>query len=92
MNKPVIGISCGDINGIGTELIIKTFSDNRILEQCTPVIFTSNKLLNFYKKAVPDVHFNYQNTRDLSRVSPRTCRCRRYYAGTYPGPGNSTDQ
>jgi 4-hydroxythreonine-4-phosphate dehydrogenase len=71
MNKPVIGISCGDINGIGTELIIKTFSDNRILEQCTPVIFTSNKLLNFYKKAVPDVHFNYQNTRDLSRVSPR---------------------
>ena len=33
--KPVIGISCGDLNGIGIELIIKTFSDNRILEQCT---------------------------------------------------------
>jgi 4-hydroxy-L-threonine phosphate dehydrogenase PdxA len=32
-HKPVIGISCGDINGIGTELIIKTFTDHRILEQ-----------------------------------------------------------
>lgn len=47
--KPVIGISCGDLNGIGIELIIKTFSDNRILEQCTPVIFASNKAINFYK-------------------------------------------
>lgn len=69
MNKPVIGISCGDINGIGTELIIKTFSDHRILEQCTPVIFASNKLLNFYKKAVPEVHFNYQSTKDLQKIS-----------------------
>jgi 4-hydroxythreonine-4-phosphate dehydrogenase len=45
-NKPVIGISCGDVNGIGIELIIKTFSDNRILEHCTPVIFASNKVIN----------------------------------------------
>src|SRR6476620_1922998 len=69
MNKPVIGISCGDLHGIGTELIIKTFSDNRILEHCTPVIFASNKLINFYKKSVPEAHFNYQNIRDLTRVN-----------------------
>ena len=71
MNKPVIGISCGDINGIGTELIIKTFSDHRLLEQCTPVIFTSNKLINFYKKSVPDAHFSYQNIKDFTRVNPK---------------------
>lgn len=71
MNKPVIGISCGDINGIGTEVIIKTFSDHRILEQCTPVIFASNKLINFYRKAVPDAHFNYQSTKDITRISPK---------------------
>jgi 4-hydroxythreonine-4-phosphate dehydrogenase len=71
MNKPVIGITCGDINGIGTELIIKTFSDHRILEQCTPVIFANNKLINFYKKSVPDAHFNYQNIKDFSRVNAR---------------------
>lgn len=71
MNKPVIGITCGDINGIGIELIIKTFSDHRILEHCTPVIFASNKLINFYKKSVPDAHFNYQNIKDFTRVSPK---------------------
>lgn len=71
MNKPVIGITCGDINGIGTELIIKTFSDHRILEQCTPVIFASNKLINFYKKSVPEAHFNYQSIKDFTRVNPK---------------------
>jgi 4-hydroxythreonine-4-phosphate dehydrogenase len=71
MNKPIIGITCGDINGIGTELIIKTFSDHRILEHCTPVIFASNKLINFYKKSVPEAHFNYQNIKDFSKVNPK---------------------
>ncbi|MBB1284814.1 4-hydroxythreonine-4-phosphate dehydrogenase PdxA [Flavisolibacter sp. BT320] len=71
MNKPVIGISCGDINGIGPEVIIKTFSDHRILEYCTPVIFASAKLLNFYRKAVPDAHFNYQSIREFSKLSPK---------------------
>lgn len=70
-NKPVIGISCGDLNGIGIELIIKTFSDNRILEQCTPVIFASNKVINFYKKSVPESNFNYQSTREFNRVNAK---------------------
>jgi 4-hydroxythreonine-4-phosphate dehydrogenase len=67
--KPVIGISCGDLNGIGIELIIKTFSDSRILELCTPVVFASNKVINFYRKSIPDVNFNYQNTKDFSRLN-----------------------
>src|SRR4026209_504854 len=69
--KPVIGVSCGDLNGIGIELIIKTFSDNRILEQCTPVIFASNKAINFYRKSVPEINFNYQNIREFNRINPR---------------------
>lgn len=69
--KPVIGISCGDLNGIGIELIIKTFSDNRILEQCTPVIFASNKAINFYRKAIPEINFNYQSTREFNRINPK---------------------
>lgn len=71
MNKPIIGITCGDSNGIGTELIIKTFSDHRILEHCTPVIFSSSKLINFYKKSVPDAHFNYQNIKDFTKINPK---------------------
>ena len=49
--KPVIGITCGDLNGVDTGLIIKTFSDSRMLEQCIPVIFSSSMLINFYRKA-----------------------------------------
>ena len=69
--KPVIGISCGDLNGIGIELIIKTFSDNRIQELCTPVIFASNKVINFYRKSVPELNFNYQSTKELSRLNEK---------------------
>jgi 4-hydroxythreonine-4-phosphate dehydrogenase len=65
--RPVIGISIGDLNGIGTELAIKTFSDSRLLEICTPILFASNKLINFYRKSIPDSTFNYQHIKDLSR-------------------------
>jgi 4-hydroxythreonine-4-phosphate dehydrogenase len=67
--KPVIGISCGDLNGIGTELIIKTFSDARVLDICTPLIFGSNKLINFYRKSIPEINFNYQSTREFARLN-----------------------
>jgi 4-hydroxythreonine-4-phosphate dehydrogenase len=63
------GISCGDLNGIGIELIIKTFSDHRILEQCTPVVYASNKVINFYRKSIPEANFNYQNIKDYNRIN-----------------------
>ena len=68
-NKPVIGITCGDINGIGTELIIKVFSDNRLLEQCTSIIFSSNKLINFYCKSLPELNFSWQNVKELNHLN-----------------------
>lgn len=71
VSKPVIGITCGDINGIGPEVVIKTFSDHRLLDHCTPVIFASNKLINFYRKAVSDTHFNYQSIKDFTRIGPK---------------------
>jgi len=70
-NKPVIGISCGDLNGIGIELIIKTFSDSRMLEFCTPVVFASNKVINFYKKMLPEVNLSFQVLKDLARPFPK---------------------
>ena len=69
--KPVIGITCGDLNGIGIELIIRTFSDNRILDHCTPVIFASNKAINFYRKSVTDYTINYQTTKEFERINPK---------------------
>lgn len=47
----IIGISIGDLNGIGSEVVLKTFEDNRMLEFCTPVIFANVKILSFLKKA-----------------------------------------
>jgi 4-hydroxythreonine-4-phosphate dehydrogenase len=47
-----IGISIGDINGVGMEVILKTFEDRRMLELCTPILFGSARLLNAYKKVI----------------------------------------
>ncbi|HSK13690.1 MAG TPA: 4-hydroxythreonine-4-phosphate dehydrogenase PdxA, partial [Phnomibacter sp.] len=69
--KPVIGFSCGDLNGIGLEVIIKTLSDSRILELCTPIIFASNKTVNFYRKALPEGNLQFQSIRELDRANPR---------------------
>jgi len=46
----IIGISIGDLNGIGSEVILKTFEDTRMLELCTPVIFANVKIVSFLKK------------------------------------------
>src|SRR6266498_1180768 len=67
--KPVVGFTCGDINGIGIELIIKSLTDNRINELCLPVIFASNKCVNFYRKVFPDINFSYQAIKDFSKIN-----------------------
>jgi 4-hydroxythreonine-4-phosphate dehydrogenase len=69
--KPVIGISCGDINGIGIEIIIKTLSDNRILDVCTPVIFANSKVLNFYRKTLPEHNLNFTAIKETNKIQHR---------------------
>jgi 4-hydroxythreonine-4-phosphate dehydrogenase len=46
----IVGISIGDLNGIGSEVILKTFEDTRMLEFCTPVIFANVKIVSFLRK------------------------------------------
>jgi 4-hydroxythreonine-4-phosphate dehydrogenase len=48
----IVGISIGDLNGIGSEVVLKTFDDSRMLELCTPVIFANVKVLSFIKKTL----------------------------------------
>lgn len=69
--RPIVGITMGDINGIGPELIIKTFTDQRITEFCTPVIFGSNKVINFYRKSMTDVNLTLNITKDLQKLNPK---------------------
>ncbi|MCL7764139.1 4-hydroxythreonine-4-phosphate dehydrogenase PdxA [Polaribacter sp. Z014] len=51
-DKIIVGISIGDLNGIGLEVILKTFQDKRMLDFCTPVIFGSTKVVSYHKKAL----------------------------------------
>ena len=53
--KPVVGITKGDGNGIGYEVIIKALADSRILESFTPVIYGSSKIYGFYRKQIHDI-------------------------------------
>lgn len=63
----ILGISIGDLNGIGSEIILKTFEDSRMMEFCTPVIFASIKTMSFYKKHFESA-INFHGINDLSRV------------------------
>ena len=54
-----VGISVGDLNGIGMELIIKTLSDNRMCQMCTPIVYGNAKAAAFYRKSVRMPEFNF---------------------------------
>ncbi|TPE42120.1 4-hydroxythreonine-4-phosphate dehydrogenase PdxA [Pontibacter mangrovi] len=69
--KIKLGISIGDTNGIGPEVIVKTLSDNRILNYCTPVIYGSAGILNKVRKALHAEHFNYQQADSAQALAPR---------------------
>ena len=51
-DKIIVGISIGDLNGIGIEVILKTFEDKRMLDFCTPVLFGATKTISYHKKAI----------------------------------------
>ena len=66
--KIKIGITCGDINGIGLEVIMKTFLDNRMHQVCTPVIYASSKLVSYQRKLLNFAEFNYNTVRSGNDV------------------------
>lgn len=67
MQKPKIGISIGDINGVGPEVIIKTLAHPGISEQCTPIIYGSSKVIAYYKNIV-DSQFRFTTIREASEA------------------------
>ena len=62
-----VGISIGDLNGIGCEVVLKTFEDSRMIDFCTPVIFASNKTIAQQKKEL-GIEFKYHGIRDATMV------------------------
>jgi 4-hydroxy-L-threonine phosphate dehydrogenase PdxA len=73
-DKITVGISIGDLNGIGSEIVLKTFQDSRMLEFCTPVIFASVKVMSFFKKHY-SIELNLHGIDTLDKIIPKKNKC-----------------
>lgn len=92
-HKPIIGITVGDVNGIGPEVIIKSLEDNRILRQFTPVIYGSGKLISYYRKNLDKESFNYQQISNIGKVAHKKVNVLNVWDETIeisPGHANET--
>jgi len=70
-DKIRIGISQGDINGIGYEVIIKTLMESRILDICTPIVYGSPKVAAYHKKALNLESFTFNSIRNAKEADSR---------------------
>lgn len=66
---PVVGISIGDVNGVGPEVTIKALSDKRILGMMTPVVFASSKVLSYYRKQCDLEKFNFMTVKETEAIA-----------------------
>ena len=69
--KIIVGITQGDINGVGLEIIIKTFMDPTMLELCTPVLFGSQKTVSYHRKNLGVEDFSFNPIRDLNAINSK---------------------
>ncbi len=67
----IAGISHGDINGIGYEVIIKALSDPMINDICTPVVYGSPKVAAYHRKALNISNFSFNNIRSVEEAHPK---------------------
>ena len=70
-NLPRIGLTQGDINGIGYEVILKVLADSRIFESFTPIVYGQSKVFSYYKKNFGMEEMSYTVIRDASQAQPR---------------------
>ncbi len=71
-DKPRIGITLGDLNGVGPEVVMKALADNRILSMVTPVIYGSTRVLTHYKKLLALEEFNFSQVRNKGQFAARS--------------------
>lgn len=71
-HKPRIGITLGDLNGVGPEVVIKALADHRIVNVVTPVIYGSAKVISYYKKQLNIEEFNYTQVRSKGQFAPKS--------------------
>ncbi len=67
--KPIIGISQGDMNGISLEVILKSLNSPDIFDVCTPIIFSSQKTIIYFRKALQLNDFNFNPIKNVSQIN-----------------------
>ncbi|HTM97755.1 MAG TPA: 4-hydroxythreonine-4-phosphate dehydrogenase PdxA, partial [Pedobacter sp.] len=70
-DKIKIGISIGDVNGIGLEVILKTLSESRVLDYCTPIVYGNTKVSSFHRKALAMSDFMFNVIPQADQANPR---------------------
>lgn len=68
-----IGITQGDVNGIGYEVIMKALNDNKITEICTPIVYGMSKVANFHKSKLELPDFSFQVIKKIDQLSLKRC-------------------
>ena len=66
-----VGITIGDINGVGLEVIIKALSDPNVYANSIPIIYGSSKSVSFHKKSIENSEFNYLAVKDADEAKPK---------------------
>ncbi len=69
LQKPVIGISIGDFNGIGPEVILKAVGGNRLNKICTPVIYGSGKIINRYRQLLDIKDWQFFTIQKIEQIN-----------------------
>lgn len=72
-NRLIVGLTQGDVNGIGYELLIKMMAENRICEVCTPVVFGSSKVAAYHRKALNIENFSLNSIQKPQEANPKRC-------------------
>mgnify|MGYP000852728924 FL=1 len=71
MDKIIIGITQGDINGIGYEVILKSLSDAAIFDLLTPVIYGSSKIAAYHRKVLNIQNLSFNNINSVEEANPK---------------------
>ena len=71
IDKPLIGITLGDYNGIGPEVILKALEGNQLAKLCTPIIYGSLRVLNQYRKLLEMKDWTLHGIQKPEQANPK---------------------
>lgn len=72
-NRLKVGVTHGDINGIGYELIVKMMAENKVCEVCTPILYGSSKVAAYHRKSLNVENFSLNSIQNPQEANSKRC-------------------